>query len=93
MTTQVRSSSHPRLASHVRLTFDRMRGRHLLLAPESVSILNPTGAAILELCDGRRTVAEIVAALRDRYHRVAGDDVTHFLARLAARRYVEVGDD
>jgi pyrroloquinoline quinone biosynthesis protein D len=48
----------------VRLTFDPARERHVLLAPERVSLLNGTGAAILCLCDGTRTVAEIVAELR-----------------------------
>lgn len=89
---EVRSSSRPALASHVRLTYDQVRGRHMLLGPESVSVLNTTGAAILGLCDGRRTVAEIVAELRSRYQGVAGDEVAHFLARLAAKRYVEADD-
>jgi pyrroloquinoline quinone biosynthesis protein D len=93
MSTSVRSSSHPELASHVRLTFDRVRKRHMLLGPESVSLLNPTGAAILGLCDGRRTVAEIVEELRGRYNRVAGDEVEHFLARLVAKRCVELKDE
>jgi pyrroloquinoline quinone biosynthesis protein D len=93
MRTAVRTSSRPKLAPHVRLTFDQVRGRHLLLRPESVSLLNATGAAILGLCDGRRTVADIVAELGGRYHGVAGDEVAHFLARLIAKRYVEVPDD
>ena len=84
-------SARPRLARHVRLTFDRARDRHVLLTPEQVTVLNGTGAAILGLCDGRRTVAEIVAELRGRYDGVDGDDVRVFLDRLAARRCVQVG--
>ena len=34
----------PRLAPHVRLTYDRARGRHVLLTPETVTVLNGTGA-------------------------------------------------
>jgi pyrroloquinoline quinone biosynthesis protein D len=79
-----------RLARHVRLTFDPARGRHVLLTPETVTLLNDTGAAILELCDGQRTVAEILAELRARYDRVADDDVRQFLAGLLAARRVEV---
>ena len=81
----------PVLAPHVRLTFDAARERHVLLTPEAVSVLNGTGAAILRLCDGRRTVAEIVAELRNRYDRVVDDEVRAFLDRLVARRCVEVG--
>ena len=83
-------ADRPRLARHVRLTFDPVRGRHVLLAPETVSVLNKTGATILGLCDGQRTVAEIVAELRGRYDRVPGDEVRLFLSRLAAKRCVEV---
>ena len=83
----------PALARHVRLTFDRARDRHVLLTPEQVTVLNGTGAAILGLCDGRRTVAEIVAELHERYDRVEEAEVRFFLAQLAARRCVEAGDD
>ena len=55
----------------------------MLLTPETVTVLNGTGAAILGLCDGQRTVAEIVAELRGRYDRVADDEVRHFLDRPA----------
>jgi pyrroloquinoline quinone biosynthesis protein D len=55
-------------------------------------VLNGTGAAILGLCDGRRTVAEIVAELRGRYDRVDEAEVRFFLARVAARRCLEAGD-
>jgi pyrroloquinoline quinone biosynthesis protein D len=80
----------PRLAPHVRLTFDPARQRHVLLTPEVVSILNGTGATIVGLCDGRRTVADIIAELRGQYDRVAEDEVRHFLDRLVASRCVEV---
>jgi pyrroloquinoline quinone biosynthesis protein D len=83
-------TDRPRLAPHVRLTFDPARERHVLLAPETVSVLNGTGATILGLCDGKRTVAEIVAELHGRYDRVADDEVRLFLARLAAKRCVEI---
>jgi len=82
----------PRLAPGVRLMFDPVRERHVLLAPETVSVLNETGATILGLCDGRRTVAEIVAQLRGQYDHVAGEEVRLFLDRLIAKRCVEVSD-
>ncbi len=82
----------PRLAPHVRLTYDRARDRHVLLTPETITVLNGTGASILGLCDGRRTLTEIVAELRSRYDRVADDEVRAFVDRMAARHYVEVSD-
>lgn len=83
-------SGRPALASHVRLRFDPARERHILLGPESVVVLNRTGADILSRCDGRRTVGELVAELRDRYNRVVDDEVRRFLAGLAGKRYVEI---
>lgn len=88
----VEAWSRPGLAPHVRLTFDRAREQHVLLGPEAVVVLNRTGADILGLCDGRRTVAQIVAELRGRYDRVADDEVQRFLGRLIAKRCVEVSD-
>jgi pyrroloquinoline quinone biosynthesis protein D len=84
--------ARPRLARHVRLTFDRTRDRHVLLTPEQVTVLNGTGAAILGLCDGRRTVTDIVAELRGRYDRVDEAEVRFFLAQVAGRRCLEAGD-
>jgi pyrroloquinoline quinone biosynthesis protein D len=92
MTTTVSPSSRPALTPHVRLTFARARDQHVLLGPESVVVLNRTGADILELCDGRRTVAEIAEQLHARYERVVDDEVRGFVARLVAKRCVEVGD-
>ncbi|OLT18200.1 pyrroloquinoline quinone biosynthesis protein PqqD [Pseudonocardia sp. CNS-139] len=88
----VGGADRPRLARHVRLTFDRTRQRHVLLHPETVVVLHGTGAEILQLCDGRRTVAEIVAALAGRYRSVPDDEVRRFLDRLLARRWVELAD-
>ena len=91
-TGPMRTASRPRLAPHVRLTFDPARQRHVLLTPETVTVLNGTGASILSLCDGSRTVADIVAELRGWYDRVDDQEVRFFLTRLAARRCVEAGD-
>jgi pyrroloquinoline quinone biosynthesis protein D len=80
------------LARHVQLTFSRTRQRHVLLHPETVVVLNGSGADILKLCDGRHTVAEIVAELGARYQTVREDEVRQFLTRLVARRCVELAD-
>jgi pyrroloquinoline quinone biosynthesis protein D len=90
--TVMSDRARPRLARHVRLAFDRTRERHVLLLPETVVVLNGTGADILGLCDGRHTVAEIVAELGARYQGVPDDEVRRFLSRLVARRCVELTD-
>ena len=84
------SADRPRLAAHVRLGYDQARQRPVLLTPETVTVLNGTGAAILELCDGERTVAEILAELRGRYGQVPPDEVWLFLRGLLTRGSVEV---
>ncbi|MCW0214785.1 MAG: pyrroloquinoline quinone biosynthesis peptide chaperone PqqD [Pseudonocardia sp.] len=93
----MRHSDRPRLARHVRLSYSGTRQRHILLLPETVVVLNDSGAGILALCDGRRTVAEIAAELGTRYRRVPDDpvldgEVRRFLARLVTRRCVELLD-
>ncbi|GGN63780.1 pyrroloquinoline quinone biosynthesis protein PqqD [Streptomyces albiflavescens] len=89
---EVSGSDRPRLARHVRLDFCRTRQRPILLHPETVVVLNDSSAAILELCDGRRTVAEIVTELGSRYQTVPDDEVRQFLTQLVARRWVELTD-
>ena len=93
MSITVRSTNRPHVARLIRLQWDPVREQHVLLAPEGVLTLNRTGATILSLCDGERTVDEIVEELRARYSRVAGDEVRNFLSRLAAKRWVELDDE
>jgi len=75
------------------MEWDPARKQQVVLAPEGVLVLNQTGATILSLCDGERTVVEIVEELRGKYNRVDGDEVRNFLARLVAKRLVELGDE
>ncbi len=85
----------PRLWRVARVGFDEVRQRPVLLYPEGAVLLNETGAAILRLVDGRRTVREIAERLAGEYH--APDDaaraeilrdVTAYLAGLVARELV-----
>ena len=61
------ATHRPRLASGVRLHRDAVRERDVLLFPEGALVLNETAVAVLELCDGTRTVDEIAAELSPRY--------------------------
>jgi pyrroloquinoline quinone biosynthesis protein D len=85
------SDSAPKLWRMARLEFDRVRQRPVLLYPEGAVLLNDTGAAILELCDGQHTVRQIVTILSDRYHTDVSADVTEYLAGMAERELVRAG--
>jgi len=93
MSIAVLSTNRPHLVRQARLHWDPVREQQVLLAPEGVLVLNQTGATILGLCDGERTVVEIVEELSGRYSRVADDEVRDFLARLVDKRWVELGDE
>ena len=80
--------SVPALWRLARMEFDAVRNRPVLLYPEGAVLLNDTGKAILELVDGRRTVAEIAAILGERYQADVSADVSQYLSDLAARELI-----
>jgi pyrroloquinoline quinone biosynthesis protein D len=59
--------TRPQLATGVRLHWDKVRERHVLLYPEGALALNPTAAAVLELCDGNRTLDDVAGVLSEQY--------------------------
>ncbi len=86
----VTRDTRPRLWRLARLGFDRVRQRPVLLYPEGAMFLNESGKAILELCDGTRTVAEIATLLGDRYSTEVDGDVIEYLDRLSRRDLVQL---
>lgn len=79
-------TAKPRLAAKVRLKWDEVRQKPLLLFPEGVLVLNPTAHEVVALCDGRRTVAEIVKTLAEKFGSDAIDaDVRELLLKLAGK--------
>ena len=87
---QLADDDRPRLSPHVRLVFNEVREEHALLSPETVWVINPTGAAIVERCNGERTVAEITADLRAAYDGLESSDVVEFVTALVAQHSMEV---
>jgi len=78
--------THPRLVTGARLRYDEVREEHLLLVPEGAVRLNPSAAQVLELCDGERSVDEIVAVLAARYEGAdVGEDVRELVDGMAER--------
>jgi pyrroloquinoline quinone biosynthesis protein D len=86
--TALTADAVPRLWRLARLEYDSVRQRPVLLYPEGAVLLNETGAAVLELVDGTRTVGEIVAILSQRYQTDVTGDVTEYLSRLAERELI-----
>jgi pyrroloquinoline quinone biosynthesis protein D len=81
--------TRPRLVTGARLQFDDVRDEHVLLVPEGVVRLNPTAAEVLVLCDGERSLDDIVGALAARYDGAdLGDDVRGLLDAMAQRGLV-----
>jgi pyrroloquinoline quinone biosynthesis protein D len=78
--------THPRLTTGARLRYDEVREEHLLLVPEGAVRLNASAAEVLELCDGERSVDDIVGVLTERYDRAdLGDDVRELVDGMAER--------
>lgn len=81
--------TRPRLRNGVMLSFDPVRDRHVVLFPEGVIVPNDTAIAVLRLCDGTSSVADITRRLSQRFTGVRDEEVTAVLDRFADRRIVE----
>ncbi|HEX3834367.1 MAG TPA: pyrroloquinoline quinone biosynthesis peptide chaperone PqqD, partial [Solirubrobacteraceae bacterium] len=81
--------TRPRLVTGARLRYDDVREQHMLLVPEGAVRLNPTAAEVLKLCDGERSLDEIVVVLSDRYDGAdLGDDVRGLVDGMAQKGLV-----
>ena len=85
--------ARPRLPRGVRLADSEAHGGKVLLAPERVFKADAVAAAILQHCDGEKTLAEIVDTLAAAYgaprERVLAD-VSVLLRGLADKKLVEL---
>jgi pyrroloquinoline quinone biosynthesis protein D len=87
---ELKPTSKPRLAHKARLRHEEVRNAELLLLPERVVKLNATGAAILRLCDGGRTVRDIIAELENHYFKSGlKSEVMEFLRRVSEHGWIE----
>jgi pyrroloquinoline quinone biosynthesis protein D len=86
--------TRPRLVTGARLRYDEVREEHQLLVPEGVVRLNPTAAEVLGLCDGERSLDEIVDTLSSRYDGAdLGADVRELVGAMAQRGLLVDGAD
>jgi coenzyme PQQ biosynthesis protein PqqD len=81
--------TRPRLVTGARLRYDEVREEHLLLIPEGAVRLNASAAEVLELCDGERSLDDIVGALSQRYDGAdLRDDVVELVGAMEQRGLV-----
>jgi pyrroloquinoline quinone biosynthesis protein D len=89
------SEMRPKLSSRARLQTDKVTGKPVVLYPEGVLMLNPTGHAIVSLCTGEVTFQEIVTNLAARYKistQEIAPQVAEYLNRLRERNLLEIRD-
>jgi pyrroloquinoline quinone biosynthesis protein D len=87
----VSEASRPVLPRHARLKFDATRQRWVILAPERVLAPDEIAVEILQLCDGARSVAQMIDQLAAKYtaERAAiGADVIAMLQDLADKGFL-----
>ena len=83
MTPLPGSQWRPALAPALMLRHDRVRGADLLVLPERVVVLEGHAGQIVGLCDGTRTVGEIVGELAGRHPGApVASEVPVFIGRL-----------
>jgi pyrroloquinoline quinone biosynthesis protein D len=84
-------SSQPRLAAGCR--WGKQGDEPVVLFPEGMIRVQGTGQSVLELCDGQRSVEEIVGVLAGRYNSAdpakVREDVRAFLEALQQKRIVD----
>ncbi|MCC6736770.1 MAG: pyrroloquinoline quinone biosynthesis peptide chaperone PqqD [Bauldia sp.] len=86
-------ASRPVLPRYARLHYDKVRQRHVLLVPERVLVPDDTAIEILQLCDGKRTIGDIVDLLAAKYvadRDLIGGDVIVMLEDLRGRDFLVV---
>jgi pyrroloquinoline quinone biosynthesis protein D len=63
----VSEASRPVLPRHAKLKFDETRQRWVILAPERVLAPDDIAVEVLQLCDGVRSVGQMVDQLAEKY--------------------------
>jgi pyrroloquinoline quinone biosynthesis protein D len=87
----VSEASRPKLPRHAKLKFDETRKVWVILAPERVLVPDETAVEVLQLCDGMRSVAEVVDQLAAKYaaeRSAIATDVVAMLQDLADKGFL-----
>jgi pyrroloquinoline quinone biosynthesis protein D len=87
----VSETSRPKLPRHAKLKFDETRQVWVILAPERVLAPDEIAVEVLQLCDGMRSVSDIVGMLAEKYaapHEAISTDVVAMLQDLADKGFL-----
>ncbi len=87
----ITEGSRPVLARHAKLKFDETRHVWVILVPERVLAPDEIAVEILHLCDGVRSVDQIIDVLAAKYaadRGVIGNDVIAMLRDLAEKGFL-----
>src|SRR5579863_2263767 len=88
---RVSEASRPKLPRHTRLKFDETRQVWVILAPERVLAPDEIAVEVLQLCDGVRSVADMVDQLAAKYtaeRSAIASDVIAMLQDLADKGFL-----
>src|ERR1700727_259869 len=84
-------ASRPVLPRHARLKFDETRKVWVILAPERVLAPDEIAVEVLQLCDGIRSVADMIDLLAEKYaapREAIATDVIAMLQDLADKGFL-----
>ena len=87
----VNEASRPVLPRHAKLKFDETRQVWVILAPERVLAPDEIAVEVLQLCDGVRSVAQMIDQLAIKYtadREAIGTDVIAMLQDLADKGFL-----
>jgi pyrroloquinoline quinone biosynthesis protein D len=87
----VSEASRPVLPRHAKLKFDETRKVWVILAPERVLAPDEIAVEVLQLCDGVRSVAQMVDRLAEKYaapRQAIAADVVAMLQDLADKGFL-----
>lgn len=86
--------SRPALSRYAKLRFDGVRQRWVILAPERVLAPDDIAVEVLQLCDGDRTVMQVIDILAETYtadRAEIASDVLSMLRALAEKGFLIEG--
>jgi pyrroloquinoline quinone biosynthesis protein D len=93
--TLITGACRPSLPRFVKMRHDAGRGRWILLAPERVFNPDDIAVAVLQQCDGERSVADIAGVLADEYKAPVDlilNDIIDMLQDLADKGVLNAGE-
>ena len=87
--SEARRDAPVRLATGMRLQWEKAQDAHVLLYPEGMVKLNQSAGEILKRCDGTKTVDEVTAMLEAAFDTQGlGPDVMTFVAHARERGWL-----